>query len=99
MFEGLPNDHTDEDVDYPTSPPAGGPHDPAWLDCGVYDEPVRDENAAHDLEHGTVWIGLPAGPDADDEQPDRALPDNGILAPYDDLPAPVVVTVGNGSCC
>lgn len=94
VFEGLTNDHTDEDVDYPTSPPAGGPHDPAWLDCGVYDEPVRDENAVHDLEHGTVWISYRPDLDADDVSSlARALPDNGILAPYDDLPAPVVVTV------
>jgi hypothetical protein len=94
VFEGLPNDHTDEDVDYPTSPPAGGPHDPAWLDCGVYNEPVRDENAVHDLEHGTVWISYRPDLDADDVSSlTRALPDNGILAPYVDLPAPVVVTV------
>jgi Protein of unknown function (DUF3105) len=94
VFEGLRNDHTDDDVDYPTSPPAGGAHDPAWLDCGVYDEPVRDENAVHDLEHGTVWISYRPGLDeADVGTLARALPDNGILAPYDDLPAPVVVTV------
>ena len=31
-------------------------HDPVWLDCGAYDAPVRDENAVHDLEHGSVWI-------------------------------------------
>lgn len=94
VFEGLHNDHTDDDVDYPTSPAAGGPHDPQWLDCGVYDRPVREENAVHDLEHGTVWISY--RPDLDAADVDtlaRALPDNGILAPYDDLAAPVVVTV------
>jgi hypothetical protein len=94
VFEGLHNDHTDSDVDYPTSPPVGGPHDPEWLDCGVYDVPVRDENAVHDLEHGTVWISYRPGLDEVDVGTlSRALPDNGILAPYDDLPAPVVITV------
>jgi hypothetical protein len=94
VFEGLANDHTDGDVDYETSPPAGGAHDAAWLDCGVYDEPIRDENAVHDLEHGTVWISY--RPDLDDDDVGAltsALPENGILAPYDELPAPVVVTV------
>ena len=94
VFEDLNNNHTDGDVDYPTSPPAGGAHDAAWLACGVYDEPIRDENAVHDLEHGTVWISY--RPDLDDDDVGAlagALPENGILAPYDDLPAPVVVTV------
>jgi hypothetical protein len=94
VFEDLGNEHTDGDVDYPTSPPAGGPHDAEWLECGVYDEPVRDENAVHDLEHGTVWISYRPDLGADDVGTlARALPDNGILAPYDDLPAPVVITV------
>ena len=58
-------------MDYPTSPPAGGAHDAAWLDCGVYDEPIRDENAVHDLEHGTVWISY--RPDLDDDDGVRWL--------------------------
>jgi len=94
VFEGLANDHTEGDVDYETSPPVGGPHDPTWLDCGEYDEPIRNENAVHDLEHGSVWISYRPDLDPDDVATlARALPDNGILAPYDDLPAPVVVTV------
>lgn len=93
-FEDLAADHTEGDVTYPTVPPAGGPHDRVWLDCGVYEEPVRDENAVHDLEHGTVWITH--DPDLSEDDVERlagVLPDNGILSPYDDLPAPVVVTV------
>jgi hypothetical protein len=93
-WEITDNRHTDGDVDYPQTPPAGGPHAPVWLDCGVYDEPVRDENAVHDLEHGAVWIthdpGLPA---RDVEALAALLPDNGIMSPREDLPSPVVVTV------
>ncbi|MCW2738099.1 DUF3105 domain-containing protein [Nocardioides sp.] len=86
--------HTTADVDYPQNPPAGGPHAPIWLACGVYDEPVRDENAVHDLEHGTVWITHDPGLSADDVEALAAeLPDNGIMSPREGLPSPVVVTV------
>lgn len=86
--------HTDGDVDYPQTPPAGGPHAPVWLDCGVYDVPVRDENAVHDLEHGTVWITHdPDLLERDVEALADQLPANGILSPREDLPSPVVVTV------
>ena len=46
--------------------PSAVEHAPEWLDCGVYDEPVREENAVHDLEHGTVWISYDPDLDADD---------------------------------
>lgn len=94
FFKEVDNGHTGGDVDYDQVPPIGGPHDPAWLDCGRYDEPVRDENAVHDLEHGAVWITYDPDLGADDvDALERVLPDNGILSPYDGLPAPVVVTV------
>jgi len=87
-------EHTTDDVDYPQDPPAGGPHAPVWLACGTYDEPVRDENAVHDLEHGTVWITHDPDLAADDVAALEAqLPDNGIMSPREGLPSPVVVTV------
>ena len=86
--------HTTGDVTYPQDPPAGGAHAPIWLACGVYDEPVREENAVHDLEHGTVWITHdPALSAADVERLADQLPDNGIMSPREGLPSPVVVTV------
>lgn len=94
VYDDLDPAHTPDDVDYPQSPPVGGPHDPVWLDCGVYDEPVRDENLVHDLEHGSVFIAHDPDLDADDVAAlAELLPQNGILAPYDGLAAPVVVTV------
>lgn len=93
-YDDLSVDHTGEDVDYPQSPAVGGPHDPVWLDCGVYDEPVREENVVHDLEHGTVWIAYAPDLDGDEvEELADVLPQNGILSPYPGLAAPVVVTV------
>lgn len=86
--------HVDGDVTYDQAPPAGGDHDPAWLDCGVYDEPVREENAVHSLEHGTVWVTYQPGLDeAGVAALAEALPDESILSPYGELAAPVVVSV------
>lgn len=93
-YPDLRRDHVDGDVDYPVHPAAGGPHAPAWLDCGVYDVPVREENVVHDLEHGTLWISYDPALGADGVAALRAvLPDNGILAPYPGLSSPVVLTV------
>jgi hypothetical protein len=86
--------HDNGDLDYPESPPVGGAHNDVWLDCGVYDDPLPEEYVVHDLEHGTVWITYEPGLDDDVvEALAEALPQNGILSPYDDLRAPVVVTV------
>ena len=86
--------HTRGQVDYPQNPPVGGRHNPVWLACGVYDAPVNDENAVHDLEHGTVWIThAPSLSDEDVATLAAQLPDNGIMSPRGGLPSPVVVTV------
>jgi Protein of unknown function (DUF3105) len=87
--------HTTDPVDYPQEPPAGGPHDPSWQKCAVYDAPVRNENAVHSQEHGAVWITY---------QPDLPESDREILAdlaegqlyvlisPYPELEDPVVAS-------
>ena len=94
VYDDLKVVHTPADIDYPQSPPVGGPHDPVWLDCGAYAEPVRDENVVHDLEHGTVWITYDPDLGEDDVATlAEALPQNGILSPYAGLDSPVVVTV------
>ena len=93
-YDDLPNDHVPGDVDYDQAPPAGGPHAVEWHACGVYDEPRRDENVVHSLEHGTVWFTYRPGL-AEDElaELEEELPSEGILSPYPDQEAPVVVTV------
>jgi hypothetical protein len=87
--------HTPEDVAYPDSPPAGGPHNPAWQTCGFYSEPIEDENGVHSLEHGAVWITY--SPDLDSADVDtlksEATPGGYVLvSPRDQLPSPIVAT-------
>jgi hypothetical protein len=99
-FDYVGGQHTTDPVHYAQVPPAGGPHDPTWDDCGAYSAPPRNENAVHDLEHGTVWVTYRPGLDAADVQRLQtrleALPSGKwMLSPYPGLPAPVVVTVWN----
>ncbi|MHB1612760.1 MAG: DUF3105 domain-containing protein [Actinomycetes bacterium] len=54
--QALGHAHVDGRVVYSVIPPVGGDHSPIWLNCGVYDQPVPNEHAVHDLEHGAVWI-------------------------------------------
>lgn len=81
------NGHTDEPVEYSADPPAGGEHDPEWLACGSYDEPVRNENAVHALEHGAAWITYGELPSGDVAALDAiaGASDRVILSPYPDL--------------
>ena len=94
---GSAGKHTPGDVDYEQTPPAGGPHNPVWQNCGFYDKPIRDESAVHSLEHGAIWITY--SPDLPQDQvnelKDIAESQSYILAsPYPDLPdnTPVVAS-------
>ena len=94
-FEVAEAVHVETAVDYEMSPPAGGPHNPAWLNCGIYEQQVPAENAVHSLEHGAVWITYdPAevsGADLDalrSQMPRTYI----ILSPFDGLQTPVVAS-------
>jgi hypothetical protein len=60
-FGGLSRNHVTGPVSYDQAPPVGGDHSATWLNCGIYTEPVPDENAVHSLEHGAVWITYEPG--------------------------------------
>lgn len=94
-------DHVEGDIEYALDAPPGGPHNPTWLNCGIYDQPVRTEHAVHSLEHGAVWLAYQ--PDLPAEQLDslRALVRDEqrrlgerliILSPKADLTDPIVAT-------
>ena len=93
--------HTEEDVDYHDDVPAGGEHSSVWLNCGIYDNPVHEENAVHSLEHGAVWLAY--NPTLATDQVDilrnlvrqersRRGEPMIILSPRDNLEAPIVAT-------
>jgi hypothetical protein len=94
-YPGLTANHVDGTVDYAQTPPAGGDHNGVWLNCGVYSEPVPNENAVHDLEHGAVWVTYdPAQVDAAGVETLRShLPDTyAVLSPFEGLSSPVVAS-------
>lgn len=92
--------HVAGKVQYDHSPPVGGNHSAVWLNCGIYDTPVANENAVHDLEHGAVWITyLPSVPAAELDRlralakasydgPDRYV----VLSPYPGQGAPIIAS-------
>jgi hypothetical protein len=89
--------HVEIPVTYPETPPTGGDHNPTWLNCGVYDQPVPAENAVHSLEHGALWVTYDPSLDAGELGTLRSkLPSSHvILSPYSDLPAPIVLSGWN----
>lgn len=94
-FTGLGRDHVEGEVTYPQTPPVGGNHNIAWLNCGIYEQQVPNVNAVHSLEHGAVWITYrpDLGPKARSTLEDLVRGQTYlVLSPYEGLPAPVVAS-------
>jgi hypothetical protein len=94
-FTDLEQTHVDTPVDYPQTPPVGGPHNPVWQTCQFYDVPIMTERGVHSMEHGAVWItyapDLPTAQIAVLQQ--LAADGNEVLvSPFDGLPTPVVAS-------
>lgn len=87
-------DHTATPVEYDQTPPAGGPHHPAWWNCGVYADPVPAEHAVHSLEHGAVWLTYSPDLPADQVEvlTDLGRQDYMLVSPDPEQDAPVVAT-------
>jgi len=72
---------------YPSIPPASGPHNPTPLTAGVYDTPPNLDQAIHSLEHGAVIIWYsPTVPDSQLQELRTFVqgdPDHLIMAVYD----------------
>jgi hypothetical protein len=94
-FDDLSANHVDTAVAYKQSPPVGGDHASAWLNCGIYSEPVPDENAVHALEHGAVWMTYDPTKvaEADIQSLDEAIPDTYmVLSPLEGTESPIMMS-------
>lgn len=91
-------DHQEGNLEYPSSPPTAGTHNPIWANCRFYGEPVPDENAVHSLEHGAVWIAYAEDLPADEVAALEQLAggsDHLLVSPYPGLERPIVLTAWN----
>lgn len=102
----LRHTHVTGPVTYAVTPPVGGDHSPTWLNCGIYDKPVPNENAVHDLEHGAIWITYRPFLPPDEVSQLRAFAERQTivspggqsgsrymdLSPYPGAPAPIVAS-------
>jgi hypothetical protein len=96
VFPDLVHTHVQGPVVYDQTPPVGGRHSAVWLRCGVYSEPVPNENAVHSMEHGAVWITYVPDLSADDVAKLKNLqalkPEYVIVSPFSGLPSKVVAS-------
>jgi uncharacterized protein DUF3105 len=104
--QALAHAHVIRPVTYSVTPPVGGQHNAVWMNCGVYDKPVPDERAVHNMEHGAIWITYrPSLPQSEVDQlrafaeKQTVLPSaEGApsrymdLTPYPGLPSPIVIS-------
>lgn len=102
----LSHTHVTGPVTYTVTPPVGGAHNAQWMNCGIYDKPVPNERAVHNLEHGAVWITYQPSLPASEvsalrsfvERQTQLTPAEGQasrymdLSPYPGLPSPIVIT-------
>lgn len=93
--------HQEGDVHADDTVPAGGLHSAQWQNCGIYDEPVREENVVHSMEHGAVWIAYQPDLPADQVEILRNLVRQErshqrepliVLAPKSGLDVPLIAT-------
>ena len=94
-FTDLEQTHVDTPVDYPQTPPVGGPHSPAWQTCGSYDVEFPQERGVHSMEHGAVWITYTAGLPEADLTVLKAFVESGkevLVSPFTGLPTPIIAS-------
>lgn len=87
--------HVEGPVEYEQAPPVGGDHNAIWTNCGVYTQPIPNENTVHSMEHGAVWITYQ--PDIAQSEIDALTDLVGnrsyvLLSPYEGQESPVMAS-------
>ncbi len=104
LTPGIEPSHREGPIRYDRVPPVGGPHNPVWVRCEVYDTPVPAELAVHALEHGGVWLAH--APDLADAQVQRLAAlheldatthEYVLVSPDEELLSPVVAVAWGAS--
>jgi hypothetical protein len=104
--KALGHNHVTGPVQYAVTPPVGGDHNAEWMNCGIYSQPVPNERAVHNLEHGAVWITYQPSLPASQVSALRSFVEKQTvitpagapasrymdLTPHTGLPSPIVVT-------
>ena len=94
-YGNLSRQHVTGTINYPQVPPVGGNHNPVWQNCGIYTQPIANENAVHSMEHGAVWITYQPTLSSQDISQLTTLASGHtyvLLSPYPNLPSPVVIS-------
>ncbi|MET8825685.1 DUF3105 domain-containing protein [Streptomyces sp. NPDC004610] len=96
-WDDLSQNHVENEVDYPMTPPVGGDHNAVWQNCNsdVYTEAIANENAVHSLEHGAVWITYNADvADADVESLTETVQSTPytMISPYEGTESPITLS-------
>lgn len=94
-FEDLSATHVDTAVEYEQTPPVGGDHSAIWTNCGIYTEPLPNENTVHSMEHGAVWITYqPDLAQAEIDALTELVGDRAyvVLSPYEGIESPIVAS-------
>ena len=94
-YSNLGRQHVTGTINYPQVPPVGGNHNPVWQNCGIYTQPVANENAVHSMEHGAVWITYQPTLSSQEVSQLTTLASGHtyvLLSPYPNLPSPVVIS-------
>jgi hypothetical protein len=94
-YGDLPSVPVDGPVTYGQVPPPGGQHARTTLECGLYFEPVEDEQAVAALATGAVWVAYNPSisvREIDDLELFGEGESDVFMAPHPDLPEPYVIT-------